>query len=98
MAAPSTKQPIAQLGEDCTKDFFDSLTPDEKALFKAASISGSLLREVEDADIEYKEISYSRKPAAGVLPFIAGIEQYGRALDVFANSRYVVTHLPNELS
>lgn len=93
MAAPSTKQPITQLGEDCTKDFFDSLTPDEKTLFKAASISGSLLREVEDADIEYKEISYSRKPAAGVLPFIAGIEQYGRALDVFANSSDVLCPL-----
>ncbi|KAF2711303.1 ankyrin [Pleomassaria siparia CBS 279.74] len=85
MVAIKNKQPIVQLGEALTKEFFDSLTADEKKLFQAASISTSLLQEVECAEHKHIDVSWSRKASASVLPFIAGVEQYGHALDVFAN-------------
>ena len=63
----------------------DALTADEKTLFDAASISESLLKEIESADTEHKDGSFARKASTSVLPFIAGIEQYSKAMDVFAN-------------
>ena len=85
MASLNARQPITQLREERTREFFDALTADEKTLFDAASISESLLKEIESADAEHKDGSFARKASTSVLPFIAGIEQYSKAMDVFAN-------------
>ncbi|KAF2108794.1 ankyrin repeat-containing domain protein [Lophiotrema nucula] len=77
---------MSELGSLCAKEFLHNLSADEQGLFRAATIAESLLKETESADADHKDASWSRKASASLLPFIAGIEQYGPAWDVFANS------------
>jgi hypothetical protein len=86
MAIVPDQPAIVQLIENSAKNFVASLSPDENALFQSTKAAESLLQEVEIANNKHKDVSISRKAAVALLPFIAGIEQYGQALDVFANS------------
>lgn len=86
MAPPDNQPAIVQLVKDSANNFLASLSPDENALFEATKTAESLLQEVESANNEHKDASVSRKAGVALLPFIAGIEQYGQAIDVFANS------------
>jgi hypothetical protein len=86
MAPPANQPAIVHLVKDSAKNFLASLSPDEIVLFQATKTAESLLQEVETANIEHKDASSSRKAGTTLLPFIAGIEQYGQAIDVFANS------------
>lgn len=86
MAPPENQPAIVHLVRDSARNFLASLSPDESALFEATKTADSLLKEVESANNEHKDASVSRKAGAALLPFIAGIEQYGQAIDVFANS------------
>jgi hypothetical protein len=72
--------------ERCVRDFFESLTTDEQQIFKATTLSSGLFQEVQEVDAQHKDHSISRKVSSALRPFIDVIEQYGRALDVFANS------------
>lgn len=87
MAVTNTDHPtFVQYVDDAAKTFLASLSPDESVLFQATKAAGSLLQEIEAVNNEHKNESASRKASVVLLPFLAGIEQYGMAMDVFANS------------
>jgi hypothetical protein len=86
MATDMNRPAIVQLVEDSAKSFVASLSTEENALYQATKAAGSLLQEIELANSEHKDVSVLRKASVALLPFIAGIEQYGQAMDVFANS------------
>jgi hypothetical protein len=88
---PTTDQPaITQLGNysvnDSASTFLASLLPDEQILFQATKAVEALLHEVNTSNKEHRDASVSHKASTALLPFIAGIEQYRQAIDVFANS------------
>ncbi|KAL8721231.1 MAG: hypothetical protein Q9225_002043 [Loekoesia sp. 1 TL-2023] len=70
--------------------FFETLSPNEKDLFKATTIAEQLLEEVKLADKVHKDKSISRKVSQALKPFLAGIDQYGKALDVISNASSMV--------
>ena len=70
--------------------FFQNLSPDEKELFKATTLAEHILDEVRIADKAHKEKSYGRKVSQALKPFLAGINQYGQALDVISNASSAV--------
>ncbi len=83
------KSPVYRSSEEYVLSFVQSLTADEKQVFDATTIADGLLKalgEIQDAEREHKGSSVSRRAAEAILPFIAGLEQYGKALDIFANS------------
>ncbi|KAL8647244.1 MAG: hypothetical protein Q9226_006514 [Calogaya cf. arnoldii] len=66
--------------------FFETLSPNEKELFKATTIAELLLDEVKAAENIHKDKSISRKVSQALKPLVNGINQYGAALDVISNS------------
>ncbi|KAL9010697.1 MAG: hypothetical protein Q9173_004396 [Seirophora scorigena] len=66
--------------------FFETLSPNEKELYKATTFAEQLLDEVKRADQIYKDKSISRRVSQALKPFLAGIDQYGKALDVISNA------------
>ncbi|KAL8801160.1 MAG: hypothetical protein Q9182_004665 [Xanthomendoza sp. 2 TL-2023] len=87
--------------------FFETLSPDEKALYKATTIAEQLLEEVKTAEKAHKDKSISRKASQSLKTFTRGIGQYGAALDVISNacstflcpiwgSMRVILHLASE--
>ncbi|KAL9611237.1 MAG: hypothetical protein Q9167_004120 [Letrouitia subvulpina] len=70
--------------------FFNTLSPNEKELFKATIVAEQLLEEVQVAEKDHKDKSISRKAAQALKPFLAGINQYGMALDVISNGSSLV--------
>ncbi|KAL8856574.1 MAG: hypothetical protein Q9178_006803 [Gyalolechia marmorata] len=66
--------------------FFETLSPNEKELFKATILAEQLLEEVKAAEKIHKDKSISKKVAQALKPFVRGIEQYGAALDVISNA------------
>jgi hypothetical protein len=71
--------------EAVVKSFFDTLNPDEQKLFEATTLSEQLLEDVKRLDAAHKDNSRSRKCSAALKPFLTGVLQYGKALDVLAN-------------
>ena len=69
-----------------THAFFETLSPNEKALFKATTIAELLLEEVKAAEKIHKDKSISRKVSQALKPLVQGVEQYGAALDVISNA------------
>ncbi|KAI4122971.1 MAG: hypothetical protein LQ341_007249, partial [Variospora aurantia] len=72
------------------QSFFETLSPNEKELYKATTLAGQLLDEVKRADQIHKDKSVSRRVAQALKPFLAGIDQYGKALDVISNASSTV--------
>ncbi|KAL8919042.1 MAG: hypothetical protein Q9208_007008 [Pyrenodesmia sp. 3 TL-2023] len=70
--------------------FFETLSPNEKELFKATTVSEQLLDEVKNEDKVHKDKSISRRVAQALKPFLAGIDQYGKALDGISNGSSMV--------
>ncbi|KAL8965830.1 MAG: hypothetical protein Q9197_006303, partial [Variospora fuerteventurae] len=70
--------------------FFETLSSNEKELYKATTLAGQLLDEVKRADQIHKDKSVSRRAAQALKPFLAGIDQYGKALDVISNASSTV--------
>lgn len=70
--------------------FFKNLSPDEKELFKATTIAEQLLDEVILAEKVHRDKSISRKVSQAIKPFLAGVSQYGQALDVVSNASAMV--------
>ncbi|KAI4128883.1 MAG: hypothetical protein LQ338_002513 [Usnochroma carphineum] len=70
--------------------FFETLSPDEKELFKASTVAEQLLEEVKTAEKVHKDKSISRRVSQALKPFVAGINQYGKALDVISNASSTV--------
>jgi hypothetical protein len=81
---------IEDQAEAIVKSFFDTLSPDEQSLFDATKISEHLLDDLKLVDKAHKDKSKSRKYSAVLKPFLTGIIQYGKALDVLANSSMFV--------
>jgi hypothetical protein len=77
--------------EAVVKSFFDTLNPDEQKLFEATTLSEQLLEDVKRLDAAHKDNSRSRKCSAALKPFLTGVLQYGKALDVLANSTMFVS-------
>jgi hypothetical protein len=78
--------PDAQQMDSSAREFAQSLTPEEKQLFEASRLATALLAEVADVDQAHKQASRTRNHSAAILSFVAGIDQYGKCLDVFANA------------
>ncbi|KAL8632574.1 hypothetical protein Q9189_001726 [Teloschistes chrysophthalmus] len=79
---------VPELQDRCSgivQAFFENLSPTEKELFKATTIAEQLLEEVKVAEKVHKDKSISRKVSQALKPFLAGINQYGAALDVISN-------------
>ncbi|KAL8695828.1 MAG: hypothetical protein Q9224_003129, partial [Gallowayella concinna] len=87
--------------------FFETLSPNEKELYKATTIAEQLLEEVKTAEKAHKDKSISRKVSQSLKTFTRGIDQYGAALDVISNasstflcpiwgSMRVILHLASE--
>ncbi|KAF3386295.1 Ankyrin-3, partial [Penicillium rolfsii] len=70
---------------DAIRKFFDELEADETALFEATTKSQQLLDDLQDVDRKHKT-SISRKIAPKLKVFVAGVEQFGSALDIIAGS------------
>lgn len=70
--------------------FFKNLSPNEKELFKATIIAEQLLEEITIAEKAHKNKSISRKVSQALKPFLAGVSQYGQALDVVSNASSMV--------
>ncbi|KAL9051027.1 MAG: hypothetical protein Q9206_004856 [Seirophora lacunosa] len=70
--------------------FFETLSPNEKELYKATTFAEQLLDEVKRADQIHKDKSISRRVSQALKPFLAGIDQYGKALDVISNASSMV--------
>ncbi|KAL8949575.1 MAG: hypothetical protein Q9222_004323 [Ikaeria aurantiellina] len=84
---------VPELEDRCdgiVQAFFETLSPNEKELFKATTIAEQLLEEVKQAEKVHKDKSVSRKISQALKPFLAGIDQYGRALDVISNASSMV--------
>ncbi|PVH91500.1 hypothetical protein DM02DRAFT_734153 [Periconia macrospinosa] len=86
MATVLERPAIAELVKKSSSEFVASLTDEEQALFQATTAAQSLLQDVSAVNEEHKDGSAIRRAFAALQPFIAGVEQYGQALDVFANS------------
>jgi len=87
--ASSVKSPaIVQLIKDPTRTFPAPISQEEEeeALFRTTIVAEHLLREVKVSDSQHEDASIACKVSSGLLPFIAGIEQYRQALDVVTNS------------
>ncbi|KAL8752999.1 MAG: hypothetical protein Q9184_005556, partial [Pyrenodesmia sp. 2 TL-2023] len=79
-----------QLCGGIVQAFFETLSPNEKELFKATTNAEQLLEEVKNADKVHKDKSVSRRIAQALKPFLAGIDQYGKALDVISKASSMV--------
>ncbi|PLB53930.1 hypothetical protein P170DRAFT_372527, partial [Aspergillus steynii IBT 23096] len=66
-------------------DFIQNLSADESELFEATEKSQQLIDDLRHVDSCQKG-SISRKIAPNITKFVAGIEQYGTAMDVLAGS------------
>ena len=66
-------------------DFIQNLSADESELFEATEKSQQLIDDLREVD-DCQKGSISRKLGPGITKFVAGIEQYGTALDVLAGS------------
>lgn len=86
MATSPEQTAIVQLVKESSKEFVASLSVDEQELFHATKTAQAILQEVSAANGEHKDASVTRRVGAALQPFIAGVEQYGVAIDVFANS------------
>lgn len=80
-----TKDPFSK----ASKQFFDSLAADEKEIFRATTLAEQVLKEAQLAD-EASKGRTSRKFADKLRPFVAGIEQYGGAMDVLSNTNSLI--------
>lgn len=70
---------------DALLDFIQNLSADESEIFEATEKSQQLIDDLRQVDNCQKN-SVSRKIAPKLTKFVAGIEQYGTALDVLAGS------------
>lgn len=78
----------SSLEDECynsIRKFFDDLEADETALFEATTKSQQLLDDLRDVDNKHKA-SISRRIAPKLKVFVAGVEQFGSALDIVAGS------------
>ncbi|KAK3318708.1 ankyrin repeat-containing domain protein [Apodospora peruviana] len=85
IAVPISTLQTGALDPQSVNNFLQSLSTDELLVFNATKLAKTLLDEISQADAAHKQQSSSRKVGEAVLPLIAGLEQYGRGLDVFAN-------------
>ncbi|KAJ6168864.1 hypothetical protein N7497_001707 [Penicillium chrysogenum] len=85
MQDPSKDSTIDDECHDAIQKFFEDLSADETALFEATTRSQQLIDDLQNIDNKQKG-KISRKVAPKLKAFIAGVEQYGGALDVVAGS------------
>ncbi|KAJ5439446.1 uncharacterized protein N7458_010444 [Penicillium daleae] len=82
---PSTNSSLEDECYDAIRKFFDDLEADESVLFEATNKSQQLLDDLRDVDNKHKT-SISRRIAPKLKVFVAGVEQFGSALDIVAGS------------
>ncbi len=69
--------------------YLEDLTEDEKDLFFNASLEG-LFYEASAAQKVHQADSTTRRLGTRLQPFIAAVEQYGEALDVWCNTASLI--------
>ena len=72
--------------------FIEDLSPDEQRLYFQAT-PASIFYDASAAEKVHGATSTSRKALKNIQPFVEAIEQYGNALDVFANTYPLVRTL-----
>ncbi|KAK0636779.1 ankyrin repeat-containing domain protein [Bombardia bombarda] len=90
---PVPTNSATRLDDECIRNFVQSLSPDEKQLFDATTLAKTLLDQITVAEADHKHTSTWRGIGEAVIPFIAGLEQYGKGLDVFANGSEILCPL-----
>lgn len=80
MASTTVQHGLVRSVKDATQSFVASLSPEEQVLFQATTAAESVLLELQAANSEHKDASNFRKASAAILPFVAGLEQYGQAI------------------
>lgn len=66
-------------------EFMKDLSKEEQALFETATLD-NLLNSTLAAQQEHEQNSRAREISRKLEPFVNAIEQYGKALDVYANT------------
>lgn len=70
------------------RDFFVArLSPKERILVESATDPDSLLEEVKAVAQNHQDQSFIRKLILHMKPFVHGVEQYGKALDILTNAK-----------
>ncbi|OQE40983.1 hypothetical protein PENCOP_c005G00758 [Penicillium coprophilum] len=85
MKDPSKDSTFDDECHDAIEKFFEDLSADESDLFEATTRSQQLIDDLQNIDNSQKG-KISRRIAPKLKAFIAGVEQYGGALDVVAGS------------
>ncbi len=69
--------------------YMEDLNEEEKKAFATASME-NLFYSASAAQKDHKEKSKSRATSSKLEPFVAAVDQYGRALDVYSNTYSLV--------
>ncbi|KAJ5093256.1 hypothetical protein N7456_009117 [Penicillium angulare] len=85
MKDPSKDSTLDDECHDAIRKFIEDLSKDETSLFEATTQSQQLIDDLKNVD-ERSKSSISRKIAPKLSAFVAGVEQFGGALDVIAGS------------
>ena len=72
---------------DAQKKFRSGLSPKDRALLSEKSSADEVLSEVESLEEQCRDQSRTFKLVKQIDPFIRAVEQYGKALDQFANAK-----------
>jgi len=71
--------------ETAKSRFLSSLSAQEAATLGTPHTAEDVLSEVRNAEENHRKKSTTRRYAKNIEPFLRGIEQYGKAMDVFVN-------------
>ena len=71
--------------ETAKSRFLSSLSAQEAATLGTPHTAEDVLTEVRNAEENHRKKSTTRRYAKNIEPFLRGIEQYGKAMDVFVN-------------
>jgi hypothetical protein len=75
---------MADPWEKARTRYLESLDPDEAVLFKEATVQ-NLFYNTSKAEREDRQKSKTRNAIATIQPLVEKIEEYGKAMDTFAN-------------
>lgn len=84
---------IMEAFETAKRAFLSTLGPGDAAALEALSTSEDVLFEVRKAEQEHGIKSATRRYMKKIESFVKGVEQYGKAIDVFANAKPEVLSL-----
>jgi hypothetical protein len=72
--------------ETAKRKFLSSLSAQEAATLGTLNTAQDVLTEVRNAEENHRSRSSTRRYTKKIEPFLKGVEQYGKAIDVFVNA------------